>query len=113
MAVNARTIAIVADDEHRRRRRALPKGRAVDPAALAEVQQLLGSASRARDQLIEHLHLLQDAWRCLHDRHLVALAREIRLPIFLPAKWRHLPTEEKNPFHRGFFPMRILVEYPL
>jgi len=77
--VNARTIAIVADDEHRRRRRALPKGRAVDPAALAEVQQLLGSASRARDQLIEHLHLLQDHFGHLSARHLAALARETGL----------------------------------
>ena len=37
-----------------------PRGRQVEPAALAEVQALLGNASRCRDALIEHLHLVQD-----------------------------------------------------
>jgi hypothetical protein len=36
-----------------------PKGRQVDPTALAEVQGLLGDRERRRDLLIEHLHLLQ------------------------------------------------------
>jgi formate dehydrogenase len=31
--------------------------------------------------LIEHLHKLKDAYRCLHDRHLVALAKEMNLPM--------------------------------
>ena len=31
--------------------------------------------------LIEHLHRLNDAYRCLHDRHLVALAREMNIPM--------------------------------
>jgi formate dehydrogenase beta subunit len=35
----------------------------------------------ARDLLIEHLHKLNDAYRCLHDRHLVALAKEMNLPM--------------------------------
>jgi NADH:ubiquinone oxidoreductase subunit F (NADH-binding)/NADH:ubiquinone oxidoreductase subunit E len=34
-----------------------------------------------RDLLIEQLHKLNDAYRCLHDRHLVALAREMNLPM--------------------------------
>ncbi|MEO5659655.1 MAG: NADH-ubiquinone oxidoreductase-F iron-sulfur binding region domain-containing protein, partial [Polaromonas sp.] len=34
-----------------------------------------------RDLLIEHLHTLNDAYRCLHDRHLVALARETNIPM--------------------------------
>ena len=58
-----------------------PKGRQVDPAALAEVQALLGDAERRRDLLIEHLHLLQDRVGCLHARHLVALAEEMRLAL--------------------------------
>src|SRR6201987_5201959 len=58
-----------------------PKGRQVDPAALAEVQQLLGSRERRRDLLIEHLHLLQDNFGCLHARHLAALAEEMRLAL--------------------------------
>ena len=58
-----------------------PKGRQVDPAALAEVQALLGDRERRRDLLIEHLHLLQDQFGCLHARHLVALAEEMRLAL--------------------------------
>jgi formate dehydrogenase beta subunit len=58
-----------------------PKGRQVDPAALAEVQALLGERERRRDLLIEHLHLLQDHYGCLHARHLVALAEEMRLAL--------------------------------
>jgi NADH:ubiquinone oxidoreductase subunit F (NADH-binding)/NADH:ubiquinone oxidoreductase subunit E len=58
-----------------------PKGRQVDPAALAEVQALLGERERRRDLLIEHLHLLQDRFGCLHARHLAALAEEMRLAL--------------------------------
>ena len=65
------------------RRRGLdhPKGRQLDPVALAEVQALLGERERRRDLLIEHLHLLQDRFGCLHARHLVALAEEMRLAL--------------------------------
>jgi formate dehydrogenase len=51
----------------------------VDPAALAEVRDLLGDLPRGRDMLLEHLHLLQDRHGGLHARHLVALAEEMRL----------------------------------
>ena len=65
------------------RRRGLdhPKGRQGDPAALDEVQTLLGERERRRDLLIEHLHLLQDRFGCLHARHLAALAEEMRLAL--------------------------------
>jgi formate dehydrogenase beta subunit len=65
----------------RRRGADQPKGRQVDPVALAEVQALLGASERRRDLLIEHLHLLQDRFGCLHARHLVALAEEMRLAL--------------------------------
>src|SRR6185437_15058801 len=65
----------------RRRGREQPKGRQVDPAALAEVQAVLGECERRRDLLIEHLHLLQDHYGCLHARHLAALAEEMRLAL--------------------------------
>jgi len=65
----------------RRRGPDFPKGRQVDPAALAEVQALLGPRDRRRDLLIEHLHLLQDHFGCLHARHLAALAEEMRLAL--------------------------------
>jgi NADH:ubiquinone oxidoreductase subunit F (NADH-binding)/NADH:ubiquinone oxidoreductase subunit E len=58
-----------------------PKGRQVDPAALGEVQALLGERERRRELLIEHLHLLQDHFGCLHARHLAALAEEMRLAL--------------------------------
>src|SRR3954447_9038213 len=63
----------------RRRTREFPKGRQVDPRAQDEVRALLGSRSRQRDLLIEHLHLVQDHYGCLHARHLAALAAEMRL----------------------------------
>jgi formate dehydrogenase len=65
----------------RRRGPDFPKGRQVDPAALAEVRALLGERERRRDLLIEHLHLLQDHFGCLHARHLAALADEMRLAL--------------------------------
>ncbi len=77
--MNARTIPIVAVSDTRQRKRSAPKGRVVDPAALADVQRLLGSESRARDLLIEHLHRLQDHFGHLSARHLAALAREMGL----------------------------------
>ena len=77
--MNARTIPIVAEDATRKRKREAPKGRVVDPVALAEVQTLLGSAPRAKDLLIEHLHRLQDHFGHLSARHLAALAREMGL----------------------------------
>src|SRR5207253_3569335 len=58
-----------------------PKGRQVEPAALDEVRALLGGRERRHDLLIEHLHLLQDHFGCLHARHLVALAEEMRLAL--------------------------------
>lgn len=65
--------------EGRRKGRPFPKGRQVDPAALAEVRQLLGDVPRRRDLLVEHLHLIQDAHGHLSAAHLAALAQEMRL----------------------------------
>src|SRR6516162_5701637 len=65
----------------RRRSPDHPKGRQIDPAALAEVQALLGEREPRRDLLIEHLHLLQDHFGCLHAHHLAALAEEMRLAL--------------------------------
>ena len=65
----------------RRRGRDQPKGRQVEPQALAEVRALLGDRERRRDLLIEHLHLLQDHYGCLHARHLAALAEDMRLAL--------------------------------
>ena len=65
----------------RRKAPTTPKGRQVNPAALAEIRALLGASPRRRDLLIEHLHRVQDNYGCLHARHLAALADEMRLPL--------------------------------
>ncbi|MBV9503967.1 MAG: NAD(P)H-dependent oxidoreductase subunit E, partial [Acidobacteriia bacterium] len=61
--------------------RATPKGRQVESKAQEEVRELLADAPRRRDLLIEHLHKIQDRFRCLEVRHLVALAAEMKLPM--------------------------------
>ena len=71
--------SIVPPRQKRGRVRTTPKGRPVDPIARAEVQALLGDAPRRRDLLIEFLHRLQDRHGCLHARHLVALAAELKM----------------------------------
>jgi len=65
------------------RRKALPfpKGRQVDPTALAEIDSLLADQSLTRDLLIEHLHLIQDRYGHLSARHLAALAQMMRLAL--------------------------------
>ncbi len=62
-----------------RRDAAVPKGRQVDDASLADIRALLGDRPRRKDLLIEHLHLIQDAYGSLGARHLRALADEMRL----------------------------------
>jgi formate dehydrogenase len=63
----------------RRRPLRTPKGRQVDPQALAEVQSLLTDRPRRRDLLIEHLHLIQDKYGYISSAHLAALAAEMKL----------------------------------
>ncbi|MES2538949.1 MAG: NADH-ubiquinone oxidoreductase-F iron-sulfur binding region domain-containing protein [Pseudomonadota bacterium] len=74
-----RVIPITVQAVTKERKRQAPKGRRVDPAALAEVQALLGHAARRRDLLIEHLHLINDRYGQLTTAHLAALAQEMRL----------------------------------
>ena len=58
-----------------------PKGRQIEPAALRDVQALLGDKPRRRDLLIEHLHLIQDRYHCLSAAHLAALAHDMKLAL--------------------------------
>ena len=76
-------VAIATADDLREtiRRKSKLKGRQADDASLAEVRQLIGDAPHRRDLLIENLHKLNDEYRALHDRHLVALAKEMNLPM--------------------------------
>jgi NADH:ubiquinone oxidoreductase subunit F (NADH-binding) len=65
----------------RNRPRKTPKGRQVEPQALAEVRALLGERERRRDLLIEHLHLIQDRYGYLSAAHLAALTQEMTLAL--------------------------------
>ncbi|MDB5743471.1 MAG: NAD-dependent formate dehydrogenase flavoprotein subunit [Polaromonas sp.] len=77
-------LATVEQLRERIRRKAKLKGRQADETSLEEVRALVGPRpveGHRRDLLIEHLHRLNDVWRCLHDRHLVALAKEMNIPM--------------------------------
>ena len=65
----------------KRKARSTPKGRQVNPQALAQVQKLLGDAPRRRDLLIEHLHRLNDHFGHLPAAHLAALAQDMGLAL--------------------------------
>jgi formate dehydrogenase len=77
--MNERATIDISALSRKRGARGRPKGRAVDPEALAQVLALLGDAPRRRDLLIEHLHRIQDAYGCISAAHVVALAQEMRL----------------------------------
>lgn len=63
----------------RRRKRAQPKGRQVQPDALAAVRETIAGMPRRRDLLIEYLHAIQDRFGQLALPHLAALAAELGL----------------------------------
>ncbi|UPK34030.1 NAD(P)H-dependent oxidoreductase subunit E [Bradyrhizobium sp. 186] len=65
--------------EGRKRAKATPKGRQVDPTAAHEIEQLIGDRPRRRDLLIECLHLIQDKYHQISAAHLAALADEMNL----------------------------------
>ena len=77
--MNYPIIPIAVLEVSKERKRQAPKGRRVDPIALTDVQDLLGSESRQPDLLIEHLHKIQDHFGHLSAAHLAALAQEMRL----------------------------------
>lgn len=92
---------------HTGRRISHLKGHQVNAQALAEVRTLIGSAppdGHRRDLLIEHLHVLNDHYRALYERHVVALATEMKLPmveVFEVASFYHhfqiLPDDQTAP----------------
>jgi formate dehydrogenase len=70
-------IAPAAPTPERRRRQ--PRGRAVDPAAHADISAWLGETPWPRDRLIEALHVVNDRCGQLPAPHLVALAAWMKL----------------------------------
>ena len=80
----AQAVTLASADALRQQLRRISKlkGRQPDDTALAEIRMLIGerpAAGHRRDLLIEHLHRLNDHFRGLHARHLVALAHEMNL----------------------------------
>ena len=81
---NATHIGLDQVRQQLRQPRAQLKGRQASDEARAQVQALIGPApaqGHRRDLLIEHLHVLNDHFRGLFERHLVALAAEMRLSV--------------------------------
>ena len=82
--IKAVALATVDELRDRIRRKSKLKGRQADDASVAEVRALLGAKpvdGHRRDLLIENLHLLNDKYRAVHDRHMVALAKEMNIPM--------------------------------
>ena len=75
--------ASVEDMSMNIRQKSQLKGRQADDASLLEVLALLQMDDKVlqqrRDLLIEHLHKINDKFRGLHERHLVALAKLMNL----------------------------------
>jgi formate dehydrogenase len=81
---NATHIGLDQFRQQLRQPRSQLKGRQATPEARAEVQALIGlppADGHRRDLLIEHLHVLNDHFHGLFERHIVALASEMRLSV--------------------------------
>ncbi|MBY0226055.1 MAG: NAD(P)H-dependent oxidoreductase subunit E [Hyphomicrobium sp.] len=65
----------------RRKAAAYQKGRQLQPFETAAVKKLIGEGPYERPLLIEYLHLIQDAEKCLPAGHLHALAELLRIPM--------------------------------
>src|ERR1700728_396125 len=72
--LNKPVVPIAPAGASKQRKRQGPKGRRVDPQALAEVEAML-SAPLRHDLLIEYLHRINDRYGQLGAPHLAALAR--------------------------------------
>ena len=72
--MSKQVIPIAPAGASKQRKRQGPKGRRVDPRALAEVQTLVSGPLR-RDLLIEYLHRINDRYGQLGAPHLAALAQ--------------------------------------
>lgn len=103
---NATHIGLDQVRQQLRKPRTQLKGRQVAPEARAEVQALIGLPpvdGHRRDLLIEHLHVLNDHFHGLFERHIVALAAEMKLSVvevFEVASFYHhfqILKDEENP----------------
>jgi formate dehydrogenase len=75
-------IDITRITKRRKKDRIKPKGRQADEISISEIKNLINTQYLdRRDLLIENLHMIQDEFGCLRDRHLVALAKLSNLPM--------------------------------
>jgi len=65
----------------KKKRRWKPKGRQAENKFYEEVSILFEGINFKRDELIEYLHILQDNYGVLYDKHLVALSTITNLPL--------------------------------
>ena len=65
----------------KQKRRWKLKGRQVEDKFYEEVSNLFHGTNFKRDELIEYLHILQDNFGVLYDKHLVALSTITNLPL--------------------------------
>ena len=65
----------------KKKKRWKPKGRQLEKKIFEEIQSLFVGKRIVRDELIEYLHLIQDKYGILYDKHLVALAEITNLPL--------------------------------
>jgi len=65
----------------KKKRRWKPKGRQAENKYYEEVTSLFHGIIFKRDELIEYLHILQDNFGVLYDKHLVALSTITNLPL--------------------------------
>ena len=65
----------------KKKRRWQPKGRQAENKFYDDVSNLFKGINFKRDELIEYLHILQDNFGVLYDKHLVALSTIINLPL--------------------------------
>jgi formate dehydrogenase len=89
------------------------KGRQATPEALEQVRVLIGhkpADGHRRDLLIEYLHALNDHYRALFERHLVALAHEMNIPmaeVFEVASFYHHFEVLRDGVHAAAVTVRI------
>ena len=65
----------------KKKKRWTTKGRQVEDKYLQEVHNLFSDITIKRDELIEYLHIIQDKFGVLYDKHLVALSIITNLPL--------------------------------
>ena len=93
----------------KKKKRWTTKGRQVEDKYLEEIKKLFSNITIKRDELIEYLHLLQDNFGALYDKHLVALSIITNLPLSeiyeVATFYAHFNIIKNNP---SFKPIKIV-----